>query len=135
MARRRLTDEEKRTRKTEREIATTLKQMTPEYRARERDMHRKQQARWAKANPDCVAEAQRKWKKKQDPELFREYDAKRYAVNAEKIKARVRARYARNKKRINAKRRAKAKAERIAREALLRPVKKIGPAIMPEDRV
>ncbi|QGZ94883.1 hypothetical protein [Terricaulis silvestris] len=81
-----------------------LKAMTPEQR--ERELHRRQQARWAKANPDCIADAQRKWREKQDPELFRKYDAKRYALHAEKIKARKLAYYYANRERIKAKRRA-----------------------------
>lgn len=74
---------------------------------REREIHRRQQLRWARANPDCTAEAHRKWKAKQEPDLFRQYDRDRYAMDPEKKKARSRAHYAANRDVINAKRRAK----------------------------
>lgn len=105
MPRRRLSAEEKHARKVAREIATTVRQMTPEYRERERELHRKQQARWAKANPECIAEAQRKWKAN-NPEYHRQHDRDRYAADPEQKKARSRAYYAKHKKRILAKRRA-----------------------------
>jgi hypothetical protein len=74
---------------------------------RAREKHRRQQLRWARANPDCTAEAHRKWKAKQEPELFRQYDRDRYAADPEKKKARSRAHYAANRDAINAKRRIK----------------------------
>ncbi len=74
---------------------------------RTREKHRRQQLRWARANPDCTAEAHRKWKAKQEPELFRQYDRDRYAADPEKKRARSRAHYAENRDAINAKRRAK----------------------------
>lgn len=92
-----------------RERKKMLAAMTP--KERERFLHREQQARWAKANPDCIADAQRKWRERQDPELFRQYDRDRYALDPEKKKARSRAYYAANKVRINAKRRAPSRAK------------------------
>lgn len=126
----RLSAEEKHARKVARELAATLRQMTPKYRARQRELHRKQQARWAKANPECIAEAQRKWKEK-NRDYFRQHDRDRYAADPEAKKARSRAYYAKHKKHILAKRR----AARAKRREMLKPSQKIGPAIMRASRV
>lgn len=105
--RRKLTEEEKHARKVERELATTLRRMTPEFQERERKLHREQQRRWAKENREKIAEAQRKWKEA-NPDYHKQADRDRYERDAEKKKERARAYYERNKEKINAKRRAKA---------------------------
>jgi len=129
MPRRRLSEDDKRDRKIAREIETTLRRETPEFKARERELHRKQQQRWAKVNPGCIAEAQRKWKEK-NRDYFRQHDRDRYAADPEKKKARSRAHYTANRERINALRRAKTAAKRAQREAVRKPAKKIRAAIM-----
>lgn len=134
MPRRRLDDDEKRDRLIAREIATSERHATAEHRARELRLHREQQARWAKANPDCVREYQDKWKEK-NRDYFRQHDRDRYAADTEKIKARRRAYHAANRDRINAERRAKAAAKRAEREALQKPAKKIRAVVMPPNRV
>lgn len=130
MPRRKLSDEEKWVRKIDRENATAARGNSDAYIERQRELHRLQQARWAKANRDCIRDAQRKWKEK-NPDYHREADRDRYARDAEKIKARRRAYYAANKERINAAKRAKT----AAKLALRKPTRKIGPAIMPTNRV
>lgn len=113
----RLSEVEKRERKIERELATTIRRNSPEYlaanrereaqrRARQRELHRLQQARWAKANPDCIAASMDKWEAK-NPDYFRQHDRDRYAADPEKFKAKSRAYYAANRERINARRRRK----------------------------
>lgn len=67
---------------------------------------REQQARWARENPETVAESQRKWRAK-NGERCREYDRARYAANPEKKRAARRAYHAANRERINAARREK----------------------------
>ena len=101
--------------KAEREMAVTLRQIARGLRkkkyaplsAQARESHRLQQARWAKENPDAVRDAQKKWREKQDPELFRQYSRDAYEREKEKRKARCKAYYAANREAINAKRRAK----------------------------
>lgn len=74
---------------------------------RELPRHREESRRFRANNPESVKASQRKWKEKQDPALFREYNAKRYALHADKIKARRMAYYYANREKINAKRRVK----------------------------
>lgn len=105
MPRRRLSEEEKRERKLARELATTIRQNSPEYIARQRELHRLQQARWARENPDCIATSMDKWEAK-NPGYFRQHGRDRYAADPEKFKAKNRAYYADNRERINARRRA-----------------------------
>lgn len=130
MPRRRLTDEEKEFNKLQRELATATRANSDAYIERQRALHRLQQSRWAKANPDKIARYMDKWEAK-NPDYFREHDRDRYAADPEKFKAKSRAYYQRNKDRINAARRAKRKTERELRK----PAKKIKPAVLSPYRV
>jgi hypothetical protein len=100
-----LSDAQKHNNKIDRENATAARANSDAYIARQRELHRLQQARWAKANPDCIRDAFDKWKDK-NRDYFRQHDRDRYAADPEKFKAKSRAYYERNKERINAKRRA-----------------------------
>lgn len=134
MPRRKLSEPEKRNRKWDRELDTAARQNSDAYVERQRELHRLQQARWAKANPDCIRDAQQKWKEK-NRDYFRQHDRDRYAMDPEKKKAQVRAYYERNKARINAKRRAKKAAERAARERLRKPAKLIKAVVLTPSRL
>lgn len=111
MPRRRLTAEEKEFNKLRRELATATRANSDAYIERQRELHREQQARWAKENPEKIARYMDNWEAK-NPDYFRQHDRDRYAADPEKFKAKSRAYYERNKERINAARRAKRAAER-----------------------
>lgn len=134
MTRRRLSDEEKEFNKLQREIATATRANSDSYIERQRELHRLQQSRWAKENPDKIARYMDNWEAK-NPDYFRQHDRDRYMVDPEKFKAKSRAYYQRNKERINAAKRAKTAAKRAEQEALRKPKKKIAAVVLSPSRL